>query len=193
MGKQLKRFQYNAPVTLTYALISLVALVLGIMTNHATTKYFFSNYRTSMLDPMQYIRLFTHVIGHANWDHYGGNFLMILLLGPMLEEKYGSKTVLQIILVTAFITGILNTLFFDTALLGASGIVFMMILLSSFANAETGKIPLTLVIVVIIFIGKEVVNGIFVKDNISQVTHIIGGLCGGIFGYLKNKLNGKIE
>lgn len=191
MGKQLKRFQYNAPVTLTYALISLAALILGIMTNQATTKYFFSNYRTSMLDPMQYIRLFTHIIGHANWDHYSGNFLMILLLGPMLEEKYGSKTILQIILVTAFITGILNTLFFDTALLGASGIVFMIILLSSFANAENGKIPLTLVIVVIIFIGKEVVNGIFIEDNISQITHIIGGLCGGIFGYYKNKLNNK--
>lgn len=187
MGKQLSRFQYNAPVTLTYAFISLGVLVLGIATKGMTTELLFSNYRTSFLDPLQYVRLFTHVIGHANWEHYSGNFLIILLLGPMLEEKYGSKNVLQMILITAFITGILNTLLFDTALLGASGIVFMMILLSSFANAEDGRIPLTLIIVAIIFIGKEVVNGIFMQDNISQITHIIGGMCGGIFGYWKNK------
>jgi len=187
MRKQFSRFQYNAPVTLTYAFIALAVLVIGIITEGVTTQLLFSNYRTSFLDPLQYIRLVTHVLGHANWEHYSGNFLIILLLGPMLEEKHGSKNVFEMLLITAFITGILNTLFFDTALLGASGIVFMMILLSSFANTEDGRIPLTLIIVAIIFIGKEVVNGIFMQDNISQITHIIGGLCGGVFGYWKNK------
>lgn len=183
MEKQLKKFQYNAPVTLTFSFTSLGVLLLGMITNQNSTKFLFSNYGTSFLDPFQYLRLFTHILGHVNWGHYSGNFLIILLLGPMLEEKYGSKIIFQIILATAFITGLLNIILFDTALLGASGIVFMMILLSSFANAELGRIPLTLVIVVIIFIGKEVVSGIFLQDNISQVTHIIGGLCGGIFGY----------
>lgn len=185
MNEQLKRFQYNAPVTLTYTFIALGVLLLGIATNHASTRILFSNYKTSFFDPFQYIRLFTHVLGHATWEHFSGNFLIILLLGPMLEEKYGSKNMIEMIIITAFVTGLLNTLLFDSALLGASGIVFMMILLSSFANAETGKIPLTLIIVVIIFLGKEVVSGILVQDNISQITHIIGGLCGGAFGYRK--------
>lgn len=185
MRNQIKRVQYNAPVTLSFTFIALGILFFGFATNHMSTKFIFSNYKTSFLDPMQYIRLFTHVLGHASWEHFSGNFLMILLLGPMLEEKYGAKNMVKMIVITAFVTGLLNTLFFDTALLGASGVVFMMILLSSFANAETGKIPLTLIIVVIIFMGRELFSGVFIQDNISQVTHIIGGLCGGIFGYRK--------
>ncbi|KYH29532.1 MULTISPECIES: rhomboid family intramembrane serine protease [Clostridium] len=185
MENKTRRLQYNAPVTLTYTFMCLGVLLLGTATHHISTKFLFSNYKTSFLDPFQYIRLFTHILGHINWEHFSGNFLIILLLGPMLEEKYGSKSMVEMIMITAFVTGILNTILFDSALLGASGIVFMMILLSSFANAETGKIPLTLVIVVIIFLGKEVVSGIFIEDNVSQITHIIGGLCGGAFGYRK--------
>jgi rhomboid protease GluP len=187
MKINIKKIQYNAPVTLTFTLAALVVLLLGTFTNSYTTKYFFMNYRTSFTDPMQYVRLFTYILGHANWEHFSSNFLIILLLGPILEEKYGSLKLLNMILFTAFITGLINTLFFSTGLLGASGIVFMIILLSSYVNVQAGRIPLTLLIVVVIFIGKEVINGLTVNDNISQLTHIFGGLCGGIFGFMITK------
>jgi membrane associated rhomboid family serine protease len=105
----------------------------------------------------------------------------------MVEEKYGSRSLMEMIAVTAFLTGMINILFFKTGLLGASGIVFMLILLSSFANAKLGKIPLTLIIVTIVFIGKEVLSGLFLQDNISHFAHILGGLSGGVFGYLRNR------
>lgn len=108
--------------------------------------------------------------------------LLLLLLGPMLEEKYGSKKLLIMIAVTALVTGIINTLFFTTGLLGASGIVFMMIILSSMVKLKEGKIPLTLIIVVVIYLGQELMSGISAQDNISQITHIIGGVCGCLFG-----------
>jgi rhomboid protease GluP len=187
MKISLKKIQYNAPVTLTFTLAALVVLLLGTLTNSSTTYYFFTNYRTSFSDPMQYVRLFTYILGHANWEHFSSNFLIILLLGPILEEKYGSLKLLNMILFTAFVSGLVNTLFFSTGLLGASGIVFMIILLSSYANVQTGRIPLTLIIVVAVFIGKEVVNGLSTSDNVSQLTHIFGGLCGGIFGFLITK------
>jgi GlpG protein len=88
-------------------------------------------------------------------------------------------------LFTAGVTGIINSIFFPTvALCGASGIVFMMILLSSFANSkENDGIPLTMILVAVIFLGNQIVQGIFSNDNISQLAHLIGGVCGGIFGY----------
>jgi membrane associated rhomboid family serine protease len=101
----------------------------------------------------------------------------------MLEEKYGSSSIAMMILITAAVTGIFNILFFKTALLGASGIAFMMILLGSFVNIERGKIPLTFILVVVIFIGREIVEGLFIQDNISQLTHIAGGVCGAFFGF----------
>jgi rhomboid protease GluP len=187
MKTNFKKIQYNAPVTLTFTFAALIVLLLGTYLDSGLTIYFFSNYRTSFTDPMQYFRFFSHILGHANWEHFYSNFLLILLLGPILEEKYGSQKLLQMILFTAFITGLINTLFFNTAILGASGIVFMVILLSSYANAQAGKIPLTLIIVVVIFLGKEIVTGLTVADNISQLTHIFGGLCGGIFGFMITK------
>ena len=184
-----KRIQYNSPVILTFTFLSFSVLLLGIATGGTSTNLFFTNFRTSISDPLQYVRLFSYVLGHANWSHFSSNFLIILLVGPMVEEKYGSSSLLEMIIVTAFLTGLINTLFFKTGLLGASGIVFMLILLSSFANAQLGKIPLTLIIVVIVFIGGEVINGLFLKDNISHSAHILGGLCGGVFGYLRHRGN----
>lgn len=182
-----RRIQYNSPVILTFTFISFSVLLLDIATNGVTNRLFFTNFKTSISDPLQYLRLFSYILGHANWSHFSSNFLIILLVGPMVEEKYGSGSLTEMVIVTAFLTGIINTLFFNTGLIGASGIVFMLILLSSFANAQLGKIPLTLIIVTIVFIGKEVINGLFLKDNISHFAHILGGLSGGIFGYLRNR------
>lgn len=178
----LKRVDYNAPVVLSFALASFVVVLLGLLTNGASTRMFFCVYRSSSLNPLTYVRLFGHVLGHADLQHYFNNMLLLLLLGPMLEEKYGSKSLLLMIAVTAFVTGLINTLFFTTGLLGASGIVFMMIILSSMVKLKEGKIPLTLIIVVLIYLGQEIVTGVSVRDNISQLTHIVGGICGGIFG-----------
>lgn len=188
--KVVNKFHYNAPFTLTFTFAALLVLGLGHLTKGWSTTYIFTNYHTSFTDPMQYIRLFSHILGHANWEHFSSNFMMILLVGPMLEEKYGSKVLVEMTILTAFVTGLINTLFFTTGLLGASGVVFMMILLSSFANARSGQIPLTLIIVVIIFVGNEVINGLFVKDNVAQFAHITGGTCGGILGFIKTRKKG---
>ena len=111
------------------------------------------------------------------------NFLYILLIGPMIEEKYGSINLIIMILSTAVITGILNTLFSKKRILGASGIVFMLIILSSFVNITTGKIPVTLILICIFYVVNEIISGIFKKDDISHIGHLIGAVCGFVFGF----------
>ena len=176
--------RFNAPVILTFALLSLLALLLGNWTNGAATHQYFSVYRSSLSDPLTYLRFIGHVLGHADYEHYMGNMLLLLLVGPGLEEKYGSGTMVWMILVTALVTGLVHFVFFPgSALLGASGVVFMMIVLSSFTAMRRGEIPVTLILVVIFYLGGEIMDGLFKKDNISQITHIVGGLCGLIFGF----------
>lgn len=189
--KGLKKIQYNSPVVLTFALVSFAVLLLGYITNGWTTTNLFCVYRSSPLNPLTYVRLFGHVLGHANLEHYTNNMLLLLLLGPMLEEKYGSKLLLEMIGLTAVLTGLVNCLFFSTGLLGASGIVFMMIILSSVTGGEEGRIPLTLLVVGALFIGEEILGGLTLKDNISHLTHIIGGMCGGGFGLVLKRNSGK--
>jgi len=185
--KFIKKIQYNSPVILTYALISLAALGLGRLTNGESTRLVFSVYRGPLTDPLAYVRLFAYVAGHADLPHYLNNFLIILLIGPVLEEKYGSRNTVFMILITAFVTGAVNMAFFNTALLGASGIVFMLILLGSFVNLKKGRIPVTLLLIMAVYIGREIADGIYLADNVSQLGHVIGGFCGALLGFFLNK------
>lgn len=186
MNRPTMKISYNAPVALTFALISLLALVANHFTNGWANATLFSVYRCSLLaDPLGFFRFFGHVLGHSGYAHYIGNMVLILVLGPNLEDRFGSWNVLWAILFTALVSGLVQFIFFPgTALLGASGIVFMMILLSSFGGVKNGTIPTTLILVAIFYLGGELWDAIFVRDNISQLTHIIGGLCGTVLGFI---------
>ena len=144
------RVQYNAPVVLTFAFLALAALVAGNLTGGWTTTRFFSVYRASFTDPLTYFRLVGHVLGHANYSHYMGNMMLLLVVGPPLEERYGSSRLLGCMFITALTSGLVQFFLFPgTALLGASGIVFMCILLSSLSGMRGGAIPLTLILVAV--------------------------------------------
>jgi len=178
-----KRLQYNSPVVLTYAIVSLLATWICVSVKDGYA--FFSVYRTSFLDPLFYLRMATHILGHRDFSHYFGNFLIVLLIGPMLEEKYGSRRLLAMMAVTAALTGAIFVLVSPAghALLGASGVVFMMMLLCSYANFKKGRVPVTLLLMVVLYIGKEVVAGVTGTENVSHMTHIAGGLLGALLGY----------
>lgn len=171
------RLVYNAPVILTYALLASLVLFMDYIVGGWLILLFF----TAGPWPISPLGIILHILGHANWQHLFSNFVMILLVGPLLEEKYGSKKILFMILATAFFTGILNSLFFSTAIVGASGVVFMMLILSSFANARSGEIPITFIFASALYIGSEISHS-FDQDNISRFGHIIGGITGGVFG-----------
>lgn len=181
----MKKLQYNSPVILTFFLLSLGALVLGTLTGGWTTTHIFSVYRSSLLDPLFYLRLVGHVLGHANWGHFLNNMLLLLVIGPPLEEKYGSASLLIGIVFTAVVSGVLQCVFFPgEALLGASGIVFMLIMLASLSGMRSGKIPLTLILVAAIYLGQQVYDIVFVKDNVANFMHIVGGVCGTGLGFM---------
>ena len=182
------RIRYNAPVTLTFALISTLVLAADQLLNTDIIPTLFTmpprDY-FSFASAADWVRLFTHVAGHSDWSHLLGNFAFILLLGPILEEKYGSISSVVMILITALATGLLNGFFSGYALLGASGVVFMMILLVSFTNIKNGEIPLTFILVVALYLVKEIITAFNSGDQIAQFAHIAGGICGSLFGFLR--------
>ena len=101
-----------------------------------------------------------------------------------MEDRFGSWNTLWAILVTAFVTGLVYFIFFPgSALLGASGIVFMMILMASFGGARNGVIPITTIFVAVFYLGGELWNAIFQQNNIAELAHIVGGLCGMLMGF----------
>ena len=177
---------FNSPVILTFSFICALVYIftgpLGLFKD-AFVLYPFWN----VGDLIWYFRLFSNTVGHANSAHLMANLPLILLLGPIVEQRYGSKRTLFIFLITALISSLIHITFSNYALLGASGIVFMLILLVSLVNTKNNEIPLTFILVVILFLGNEVL-GMFRDDNISQGTHIIGGIIGTFYGFLLNKI-----
>lgn len=182
------RISFNAPVILGFTVICLMALVLNYLTNEQSNILLFSVYRSSLLNPLTYIRFVGHVFGHAGWEHFIGNIMLILVVGPLLEEKYGSINLLFVIITTALVTGMVHFVFFpNVRLLGASGVVFALIILASFSSIKEGSIPLTFILVAVIYIGEQIYSGIFVQDNVSNLTHILGGVTGSSLGFVMNK------
>jgi rhomboid protease GluP len=175
-------------VTLSFALVATIVLAADQLlgTDIIPTLFMMpprSQFEFSSL--ADWIRLFTHIAGHANWTHLLSNFAFILLLGPILEEKYGSMLVLIMLLITALVTGLLNGFFSENALFGASGVVFMMILLVSFTNIRGGEIPLTFILIVALYLVKEILSAFNDGDQVAQFAHIAGGVCGSLFGFLR--------
>ena len=186
------KVSFNSPVILTFTIICAITLLLNWITKGYTNNHFFSVYRSSWMSPLTYVRLFGHIIGHADLNHFVGNIMLILVVGPMLEEKYGSSNIVFVILSTALATGIAHLIFVPRySLLGASGVVFAFIMLSSFTCIKEKEIPLTFILVAVLYIGEQVYQGLFVQSNISNLSHILGGLVGSGLGYVmhKNKMN----
>ncbi len=182
------KIKLNSPLILGFVFLSLAAMILNITTGGASNRLLFMTYRSSLADPLTYVRFFGHALGHSGWQHYIGNMSYILLLGPMLEEKYGARRLLGVMALTALITGLVNYFFFPhVALCGASGVVFAFILMTSFTGFKKGEIPITFILVAVVYLGQQVYDGLFVKDNISNMAHIVGGIVGAVSGYMMRK------
>lgn len=169
-----KKINFNAPVTLSFSALAAIILMA-------------SKFLVPLLMGIPGFEYILYPLVHADFGHLFGNLTFLLLLGPMIEEKYSSRMTLLMIAVTTLITGGINMLFLGDMIIGASGIVFMMIMLASLGGGREGTIPVTFLLIFGLYIGQEVWSG-FQADNISQFGHIVGGICGSIFGLVLNKV-----
>ena len=185
------KIRYNAPLTLTFSLACTILLLIDqYLGLELGNKYFiiYGKNWFSWSDRTQYYHLITHVLGHRDWNHLLGNLTYILLLGPILEEKFGPVKLGLMVFLTALVTGLINATYYESGLMGASGIVFMMITLISIVNIRGKEIPLTLILMVGLYLTQEII-GLFANDNVSQTAHISGGIMGIILGFaIKPKL-----
>lgn len=182
------RIDYNAPYCLSFALVAMIVYVSGILSGGWSLGHVFSiPGNASFTDWTTYPRLVLHVLGHGSAQHLFSNIIVFLLVGPMLEEMYGGMLLFLLTLVTAILTGLIMMVFFSGSLLGASGVVFACIILSSFANAKSGTIPLTFLLISLIFLGGEIISALSGEDHIARFAHIAGGVLGGFAGFFMAK------
>jgi GlpG protein len=131
-----------------------------------------------------YLSLISYVFGHSSIEHLLGNMSLLLILGPIIELKYGTKRFILMSVVTALITGLLHTLLWDNGLLGFSGLVFMYIVLSTLLNIRNREIPFTFILVVVLYFGIEILSSLK-ETQISHFAHLFGGAMGAFWGFYR--------
>lgn len=180
------KFDYNSPVILTYAIICVVLLIINNMTKGWFNSMFLISYgHPSLLNPLTYLRGLLHIFGHVNWNHLLNNMILMMLVGPAVEERYGSWNLCIMIFTDAVVTAVINGIFSSHGIIGASGVVFMLIILSAFTNMRKGKIPISLCIVSALYFGQEIYSAISTpNDGVSRLGHILGGVVGLVYGII---------
>lgn len=182
---------YDAPVTLTFAFVSLVLFLLDAYVFKQKWSSLFLASPTmasgeipfALKDPLSYVRVLFYAFGGKDAIVLISNLIFILLLGPGIEEKYGTVIIGIMMVVAAIFAGVLNSCFRNVPMQGATSIVFMMIFLSAFMSFSKKKVPLSFLAVFIFYIVIQVAEN---KTNgiIGLIINIAGGLCGSLFAFL---------
>ncbi|MBR1748526.1 MAG: rhomboid family intramembrane serine protease [Bacilli bacterium] len=177
-------FSYHSIVTIGYFFVCFGVFILNVVFKNKITKLFQIR-RGSFLNPMNYIRLVTSGVCHADFQHFRNNFIFILLLGPILEERFGSLVFLEMILITTVASSLFHLLFYESSAIGASDVVYMMVVLCGIICSFDGRIPITFVLLFLFFVFEEIVKMFFHKknDSVGHDGHVIGAICGIVFGY----------
>mmetsp|Transcript_136659 Transcript_136659/g.262614 ORF Transcript_136659/g.262614 Transcript_136659/m.262614 type:complete len:264 (+) Transcript_136659:66-857(+) len=189
------KLTFDAPVVLGFSAACIaIQAVTSYVWNEFTQTYFslWPWAYTSFWQPLTYFRVFSQVLGHGGWDHLNGNLTIIILVGPPCETAYGARQLLVIMLLTAFVTSICHyALAPKFALqLGASGIVFMLIMLNSLREHQAGKLRVSFLALLGLWVWKEakgfVQNRVGGFDGISHLAHLFGAVVGALAGFFIN-------
>ena len=187
------KFTYDAPATLTFAFIcvALFAADFFFLKNQLLNNYLCSPTtaagKTPFMasNPLSYLRLFTYCFGSFTPSILVCNMIFILLLGPSMEERYGTIVIAIMMVVCILFSGVLNACFSKISLTGSSCVIFMMIFLNSFVSLSKKKIPVSFLAVFILFIFREIFEtGLTTDGAIKIIINIAGGLCGSLFAFL---------
>jgi membrane associated rhomboid family serine protease len=176
---------FESQVTLILTALSVLGLffVQGNLDNYSPSVFILDG-RMQTESAVWYLSTLGYIFGHADLQHVVGNLSIILLLGPLVELKFGWKRFTVMIFSTAILTAILHTLLWDIKLVGASGIAFMLIVVSTLLNAKGKDIPVTFILVVLLYLGQEIYAS-FQQSQISHFAHLFGGAMGAFWGFYR--------
>ncbi|MBR5401865.1 MAG: rhomboid family intramembrane serine protease [Treponema sp.] len=190
--KKLKlKFVYDAPVTLSFALVILLLFVLDkyVFKGSLSGQWLLSPTAEGGVLPFAFsdfhsiARLFLHVFGYTDAPFLICNMIFVLLLGPAMEERYGSVIIGIMIFVAALFSGVLNACFCKVPACGAEPVVFMLVLLCTMMHLSRSKVSASSLAVIALFVCMQVM-----RKNLNGIIGVViitaGGLCGSLFAFL---------
>lgn len=183
------KFSYDAPVTLSFVIVCVFFFLLNtfVIKNGALGKILASPTTQAgtlpfiVKQPLSYLRLLLYIFGSGEEVIYLTNLMIILMMGPAMEERYGSVIIGIMIFVSALFAGVLNACFCADSLVGAVPVVCMMIFLNAFMSFSKKTVPTTFLALIVFFGFFSINSGM---SAIRLIICIAGGLCGSLFAFL---------
>lgn len=182
----LRRLTVEAPVMILFCFVCVVVHVLQQTVWSNLNRFLAVQDRVDFTNAMQIPSLFTHVIAHdGSLNHIKGNLVHLLLVGPSAEHVYGSPTMLLMIVLVAFTSALAHIALgnANSHQLGASGVVFAVILLNSLVAAAAGTIPLSFLLTAGIYCWDELYLFFSGTDQVSHHAHLTGAIVGTAVAY----------
>jgi membrane associated rhomboid family serine protease len=191
----------DAPLTLSFCFSCIIIQIFNYFIGNMFIISYFSVPSWNLFNvrhPFSYIRMIMQTMGHLNWNHLNGNIVNLLLVGPSCEREFGMASMLKVMILTAIVSSLTHIVFSPDNMvqLGASGVVFTLILLNSLVEVQLGRIPLTFLCQVVLWCYKELADYLSTDDHsVSHLAHISGAVVGTVAGYYLHdrKINTRVK
>ncbi len=152
-------FTFDAPVTTilvicyaaVYALDMTLRSRLPVPDGQTLISWLFSCSSMNLRAPLDYVRLFCHVLGSDGWSPLLLNSVLLLLLGRSIEESSGSLPLAVMLLLSALAAGVITCLIPSLSTRGPDALIFLMILLNFLICLSAGSISCSWILVFLAF------------------------------------------
>lgn len=159
MAKKRYSFSFDAPVTilLVFAYVAAYALDISLHSRlplpegQSLTSWLLSCSTIDVRAPLDYVRLFTHVLGSDSWIPLLRNALVLLVLGRSAEEGAGSLPLAVMLLLSALVSGVIACLVPGFSAQGPDPLIFMLLLLNFFVSLSGSVISVSWILAFLAF------------------------------------------
>ena len=122
--------------------------------------------------------IITSMFLHGSFNHLLFNMYALLIFGPLLEQRIGSRKFLYMYIVSGIVAALGFSAFYTTPELGASGAIMgmlgvLIILMPDLQLLFFFVIPMSLRTAGIIWIVIDII-GIFLPNGIANLAHLFG-------------------
>ena len=189
-------FIFDSPVVLVFSVVSTVIFISDLILKLNLSEKIFecpgakSVPAFDFKSALSYVKLVIYPFGGENSTSFFLNIGFILLLGPVLEERYGSIMLALMIFITSLVGGVLTACVSTFGISGCGGIVFMMIILSVLSVFIKKQLPVSWIFIFALYLAFSLFSGKkisgfmpFMQNNVPVFIQLASGICGSLFGF----------
>lgn len=159
------KFIFDSPVVLVFSVVSAVIFISDLILKLNLSEKIFecpgakSVPAFDFKSALSYVKLVIYPFGGENSTSFFLNIGFILLLGPVLEERYGSIMLALMIFITSLVGGVLTACASTFGISGCGGIVFMMIILSVLSVFIKKQLPVSWIFIFALYLAFSLFSG----------------------------------